>query len=148
MTFVIIAALMFLFGIMEYGRYLMVLDTTNNAAREGARYAVVHTGDGTTQAQVVAVVNSRMSGVDSNIQSYAVSVFTVNESGVYNSSNGSPIYPPTIAAASGSSWNDARFGSGIAVQITGTYQPILPTFLFMNASLSVNVTAMMNSEAN
>ena len=34
--------LMLLFGLFEYCRFLMVLHLTNNAARDGARYAVVN----------------------------------------------------------------------------------------------------------
>jgi hypothetical protein len=52
-----------------------------------------------------------------------------------NSSTGTTIYPPTIQPLAGSSWNSAAFGSPIVVQITGTYQPILPSFLFLNANL-------------
>jgi Flp pilus assembly protein TadG len=148
LAFVLGIALLFLFGILEYGRYLMVLHTTDNAAREGARYAVVHTGDGTTQAQVVAVVNAKLAGMNNQISGCSVSVFTVDPSGIYNSSAGTAIYPPVINQLSGSSWNSATYGSPIAVQITGTYNPILPSFLFMGASLPINVTAMMNSEAN
>jgi Flp pilus assembly protein TadG len=148
MALVLSMALLFLFGILEYGRYLMVLQTVNAAAREGVRYAVVHTGDGTTSAQVTAVVNSRMSGVDAQLQNYTVNLFCADPSGIYNSGTGTAIYPPTIKQLSGSSWNSATYGSPIVVQITGTYQPILPNFLFMGSSLSVNVTAMMNSEAN
>lgn len=147
-AFVLSIALMFLFGILEYGRYLMVLHTTNNAAREGARYAVVHTGDGTTLSQVIAVVNGKMAGVDSQITGYNVNVFTADPSGIYNSGTGTAIYPPNIVPLAGSSWNSATYGSPIVVQITGTYQPALPSFLYMNASLPVKVTAMMNSEAN
>ncbi len=134
MAFVLSIALLFLFGILEYGRYLMVLHTTNNAAREGARYAVVHTGDGTTLSQVTAVVNSKMAGVDSQIQGYSVNVFSADPTGIYNNSTGTAIYPPTIQTLNGSSWNSAAFGSPIVVQITGTYQPILPSFLFMNSN--------------
>ncbi len=148
MAFVLSIALLFLFGILEYGRYLMVLQTTNNAAREGVRYAVVHTGDGTTQAQVIGVVTSSMAGVNTQIQGYTVNVFTADPTGIYNSSTGTAIYPPTIQQLSGSSWNSAAFGSPIVVQITGTYQTILPSFLHLNSNLSINVTAMMNSEAN
>jgi hypothetical protein len=36
---------LFLFGILEYGRYVMTLQIVINAAREGARYAVVTTND-------------------------------------------------------------------------------------------------------
>ncbi|MGH7173500.1 MAG: TadE/TadG family type IV pilus assembly protein [Gemmataceae bacterium] len=147
-TLVLSMALLFLFGILEYGRYLMVLHTTNNAAREGARYATVHTGDGTTLSQVVAVVNSKMGGVDAQIQGYSVNVFTADPNGIYNSSSGTAIYPPNLYALAGSSWNSATYGSPIVVQITGTYNPILPSFLFLNSNLPINVTAMMNSEAN
>src|SRR5689334_17002312 len=34
--------LLLLFGMFEYCRFLLVLHVTNNAAREGARYAVVN----------------------------------------------------------------------------------------------------------
>jgi Flp pilus assembly protein TadG len=147
--------LLFLFSIFEYGRYLMVLHVANNAAREGARYAVAHTGDGTTKTQVLAVVDQRMASNDANLQGYARDVFTVDPAGVYNSTTGAAIYPPTISQLSGSNWNDARYGSPIAVQITGTYQPVLPSlatpffkWVIMNQNMQVTVTAMMNSEAN
>jgi Flp pilus assembly protein TadG len=148
MAFVLSIALLFLFGILEYGRYLMVLHTTNNAAREGARYAVVHTGDGTTLSQVTAVVNDKMAGVDAQIQGYNVNVFSADPSGIYNSGTGTAIYPPNIQPLAGSSWNSASFGSPIVVQITGNYQPILPSFLFMGNTVPIQVSAMMNSEAN
>jgi Flp pilus assembly protein TadG len=148
MAFVISIAALFLFGILEYGRYLMVLHTANNAAREGARFAAAHTGDGTTLSQVTGVVTSKMAGVDAQIQGFNVNVFSADPSGIYNSSTGTAIYPPTIQPLAGSSWNSAAFGSPIVVQITGTYQPILPSFLFLNANLSIQATAMMNSEAN
>lgn len=128
MALVLGMAMLFLFGILEYGRYLMVRQTANNAAREGVRYAIVHTGDGTTSAQVIAQVNSKMSGVDAQLQGYNVNLFTADPSGIYNSSTGAAVYPPTIQQLSGSSWNSAAYGSPIVVQITGTYQPILPSF--------------------
>ena len=36
---------MFVFGIYEYGRYLLVLNVTTNAARDAARWAAVHAND-------------------------------------------------------------------------------------------------------
>jgi Flp pilus assembly protein TadG len=153
-AFVLPFALLLIFSIFEYGRYLMVLHVANNAAREGVRFAVAHTGDGTTSAQVLAVVDQRMAANDNNIQGYARTVFTVDPAGVYDSS-GNPIYPPTINQLSGSNWNDAKYGSPIAVQITGTYQPVLPSlatpffkWAIMNQNMQVTITAMMNSEAN
>src|SRR5262249_47275373 len=45
---VISIALLFMFGIFEYGRFVMTKHLMENAAREGARWATVHTYDGTT----------------------------------------------------------------------------------------------------
>ena len=42
--------LLFLFGIFEYCRYLMMIQITTNAARDGARYAVVNLGKGASFA--------------------------------------------------------------------------------------------------
>jgi Flp pilus assembly protein TadG len=154
-AFVLCLALLFLFAIMEYARYLMVLDVANNAAREGARYAVVSTGNGTTSSQVVSVVTSKMAGVDSQIQGYTVSVFAVDPTGIYTTSSNTYNYPPTLQKLSGSNWNDAQFGGGIAVQIKGTYQPIFTAIPFMTkfnipilSSTPVTATAVMGSEAN
>jgi Flp pilus assembly protein TadG len=146
---VIIVMFLFLFGIVEYGRYLMVLHVADNAAREGARYAAVNTGNGTTQSQVVSVVTDRLAGITNNIQNYTVNVFTVDMSQIYNTSTGKYLYPSSanLSSLSGSNWNDAQFGQAIAVQITGTYNPILPSFLQL-PSMPVNITCIMNSEAN
>jgi Flp pilus assembly protein TadG len=148
-SLVITVVLLFLFGILEYGRYLMVLHIADNAAREGARYAVVNTGDGVTQSQVVSVVNASMAGMTNNIQNYNVNVFTVDMTQIYNTSTNTYLYPSSynLTAASGSNWNDAQFGQAIAVQITGTYNPILPSFLQL-PSMPVNIICIMNSEAN
>jgi Flp pilus assembly protein TadG len=156
MAFVLPLALIVMMAIFEYGRYLMVLHVADNAAREGARFAVVNTNLGSSTTPVVDVVNTRMAGIQSNLQSYAVTVFTVDPTGLYDTSAGTAIYPPTIRQKPGSNWNDAKYGGGIAVQITGTYTPLLgflPTYdrlsiPIFNASVSLTVTAMMNSEAN
>ncbi len=46
--------LLLVFGMIEYGRMVMVQQVITNASREGARRAVL---DGTTNADVVTVVN-------------------------------------------------------------------------------------------
>lgn len=46
-AFVLPIFLLFLMGIYEYGRYLMVLHVATNAARDGARLAVVKAGTST-----------------------------------------------------------------------------------------------------
>lgn len=147
---VLAVVMLLLFGVLEYARYLSVLHVADNAAREGARYAVVNTTDNATQSQVISVVTSRMAGMDSAIQNYKVNVFTVDMSKIYNTSTNQYLYPtsgPNATQLSNSNWNDAQYGQLIAVQITGTYNPILPSFLQLG-SLPVNVICVMNSEAN
>lgn len=47
-AFVLPIFFLFTFGIYEYGRYLLVLNITTNAARDAARWAAVHANDGRT----------------------------------------------------------------------------------------------------
>ncbi len=45
--FVLVAPIFFLilFAVIDFGRYVYYVQTINNAAREGARYAIVHGSD-------------------------------------------------------------------------------------------------------
>jgi Flp pilus assembly protein TadG len=134
---VISIALLFIFGIIEYARLIYFFHVADNAAREGARYAVVHTGDGTTTAQVKAVVTAAMAGQDGSLNpgTYSVNVFSAN--------------PATGQPVANSSWTDAPFAGSVGVEVTGTYKFILPTFLrFSGPTLPVKVRSLMMSEAN
>ena len=46
--FALVAPIFFLmlFGIIDFGRYIYYVQVLNNAAREGARYAIVHGAEG------------------------------------------------------------------------------------------------------
>jgi Flp pilus assembly protein TadG len=134
---VISVALLFIFGIVEYARLVYFFHVADNAAREGARYAVVHTGDGTTTAQVQAVVTAAMSGQQASLNSgtYAVNVYNAD--------------PTTGLAIANTAWTDAPFAGAVGVEVTGTYKFILPTFLkFSGPTLPVKVRSQMTSEAN
>jgi hypothetical protein len=159
MAFVSILLLLFLFGIFEYCRLLFVLNLTENAARDAARFAAVHTGGGTmpgdpisfSQSDLVNLVQTGqisgitygtgMCGMAGNISGMTVTVFTVDPVALAQT-------PPVVQPLSGSSWNSASFSQNIAVQVTGTYQPVLPSLLFMNASVPFSITVMVSSEAN
>lgn len=52
-AFVLPIFLTFVFGVYEYGRYLLVLNVTTNAARDGARWAAVHANDQRTADSTV-----------------------------------------------------------------------------------------------
>jgi Flp pilus assembly protein TadG len=134
---VISVALLFIFGILEYARLLYFYHVADNAAREGARYAVVHTGDGTSTAQVQAVVTAAMSGQQSSLNSgtFAISVYNAD--------------PSTGNAIASTAWSDAPFTGAVGVEVTGTYKFVLPTFLrFAGPTIPIKVRSLMTSEAN
>ena len=159
MAFVAVLLFMFLFGIFEYCRLLYVLHVTSNAARDAARFASVHTSGGTmpgdpasiSQTDLVSLLNTGqigsitygtgLCGSEGNIQAMSVNIFTVDPVALNQT-------PPVIQALSGSQWNTGTFGQNIAVQVTGTYQPLLPSLLFMPASVPFKVTVMVGTEAN
>lgn len=150
---------MFLFGIFEYCRLLFTLHLAQNAAHDAARFASVHTNGGTmpgdpttiAQSDIVNIVTTGttqgvtygtgMCGMQGNIQNFTVNVFTVDPTALAAT-------PTVVQQLSGSSWNSAAFAQNIAVQITGNYQPIVPSLLFMGSSIPITVTVMFNSEGN
>lgn len=129
--------LLFLFGIFEYGRYLMMLHLAHNATREGARYAVSHTDpviiDGVTYgnstADVLNVVNRFLT--NKRFLNQNVSVYL-------SDANGNNI----------GVWNNAGAGQLICVQMTGQFQWFTPNLLGLPSTTNVQVRAMMRSESN
>jgi len=155
--------LMLLFGIFEYCRFLFVLHVTNNAAREGARYASVNVNCSTSQIStmqtaIIAYTTQMMSGAQNNLTGYQVAVYAVDPTGL-------TLSPPVIRAATASTatpavypnpfnssdpnavpWNSAPFPNRIAVTIEGTYTPALPSFLLMPTTIPVYITAVLGAE--
>jgi hypothetical protein len=163
--------LLLLFGMFEYCRFLMVLQVTNNAARSGARYAVVNLSmpsnfnttnytdaSGNTYLSIANYTTSQMGGVQQNIQGYQVAAFAVDPTGLAQSppvvrpktasTANPPVYPNPFNPSDPNAvpWNQAVFTQKVGVIINGTYQPLLPSFLFMPASIPINATAIMESE--
>ena len=135
-TFVVLIFLMLLFGIFEYGRFVMTKQIMENAAREGARWAVVNTYSGTT-ANVQDVVDQKLSSARQQLVGYnkttSITVFAADDTG-------NPI--------TGTLWSDVGFGQAIGVQVSGTYKPALPNLLRMNTSFTITARSIMQSEAN
>ncbi len=148
---------MFLFGIFEYSRFLFTLHLAENAAHDAARFAACHTSGGTMPGDPTTISSSDivnvattgvtqgitygtgMCGMTGNIQGFNVNVFTVDPTALASG---------TVQTLSGSTWNSGTFTQNIAVQITGNYQPILPSLLMMGSSVPFKVTVMFNSEGN
>jgi Flp pilus assembly protein TadG len=129
MAIVIGACLLFLLAIFEYGRFVMIKQLAENAAREGARQAVANSGSQTT-AQIQATVQNALVG--QTLQNLDVDVYLTD---------------PSTGANLGD-WTTADFGQAIAVQLTATYYPILPTFGFLRNGVNIKATCVMRSEAN
>ncbi len=123
LAFVAVVAFLFLFGIIEYARYVHLLQVVHNASIQGARFAVVRTGDGTTTNQVIEEVRKRLAGREN-------------------------VDPNTGVEIPGTQWNDSGFGDAIAVRVQGEYRPILPSFLMTKQMINIDIKHMMSSEAN
>lgn len=130
MAMVVIVFLMFLFGIIEYCRFLWVRHLITFAAREGCRYCVVNTDNATPEADTRAVVASKLGKITS-YTNYACGVY-------WSDANGANL--GTV--------DKAQFGQLIAVRVSVDYKPIVPQLLFLKTKFTIRSTCMMNSEAN
>lgn len=117
-----------LVSLFEYCRYVMVRQLAENAAREGARLAVVST-DQLSTSEIVTRVLNRMGGQTGHLQGMQINVYRADLTTGNNTG----------------AWMDARFGDGIGVEITGNFQPIGG---WMPISIPVRIRSIMSSEAN
>lgn len=129
--------LLFLFGIFEYARYLLVHQMLANAARDGVRYAAtnvdkssafVTTAEG-GRASITDYVRQEAKGADKWVENFAVSVFPCDNSdttGIYAD-------PPVIKPKAGyTAWNEASFTDRLGVRIDAKYRPVLPAVWLPN----------------
>jgi Flp pilus assembly protein TadG len=128
--------LLFLLGIVEYGRYVMTLQIMTNAARSGARYALTHVDSvtiagvtyGNTTANVQTIVTNALAG--QSLASQSVQVFQ-------SSTTGTNI----------GTWTSAQAGQSVCVQITGNYIPIISRYLYLPATIPVSVKSVTRVES-
>src|SRR5689334_15606105 len=71
---IMIPLTMLLFGVFEYGRFLMDWNLLNNAAREGCRYALVNNTDPSVVSKTQAVVTNFMAGRDASFGGFGVTL--------------------------------------------------------------------------
>lgn len=129
--------LLFLFGIFEYGRYLMTLHSYNNAAREGVRYALANTQPITISGNTSA--NTDQAVKDALTKYLAGQQLTAQDIQVYKSdANGNNI----------GAWTGAKFGERICVKVTGQYEFAGPMMLLLPSSIPFTSKVVMRSEAN
>ena len=137
---VLSVALTLTLAIYEYGRYFMLSELVNNAAREGARLAVVSTNTQSTKT------------IQNTVFQYLANQNLTNSSGKAFSASDVQVYqvnPATGAKTSpDSNWYDASFGSSIMVQVNARFTPMLPRLGYLPSSVVLNGAAVMASEAN
>src|SRR5947209_3953588 len=77
-TLVLSIFLLFLFGLLEYARFVMVYQAMQNAAREGARYSIaVINPDTVSNANIQTEVHRRLKGMDRNVSNFNVTVYAI-----------------------------------------------------------------------
>ena len=128
---VVCVFLLLLFGILEYCRFVYVRQIMVNAAREGARYAVVNVDDTTIDTDTKNYVKQKMVGLDAKLKNYVCDIYEADANGA------------KLGAAA-----NAGFGEYVVVQIDADYEPVLPAFLFMGKTIKLRSKALMFSEAN
>ncbi len=118
--FALVAPVFFLlvFGMIEFGRMVMVQQIITNASREGARIAVL---DGTSAAEVNATVNNYL-------QNARISGATII------------IDPPEP--------NTAGYGTPVSVTVTVPFAQVswLPAPFFIGANTNLSATTVMRRE--
>lgn len=142
--------LLFLFGIFEYARYLLVTQMLSNAARDGARYAATNVDKSSTfvtvneggETCIRDYVIQECKGADKWVEGFTVTAFPCDSSDVSGSYANPPVIKPK---ASYSSWNEASFTDRLAVRITCTYRPVLPVVWLPNAGTNGFVVGFYGS---
>jgi Flp pilus assembly protein TadG len=137
---VLVVALVLTFAIYDYSRYFMLSQLVNNAAREGARQAVVNTNTQNTTTIQNTVVQYLAGQNYTNSSGHAFSAADVVVTQV-NAATGLPTSPD-------SNWYDAPFGSSIKVQVNAKFNSLFPTFGFLPRTINLQGTAVMSSEGN
>ena len=130
MAVVIAIVALFIFGILEYCLIVYVHQVTENAAREGARYAIVNSTDPNLVANTQNVVKSFLGGLDSKMKNYSCTVYLADNNG------------NNIGAAT-----NAKFGEFVCVDVSVDYVPISPGLTFLS-TFSIRHKCGMGSEAN
>ncbi len=128
---------LFIFGIMEYSRYLMTLHVFTNAANAGATYAARHTSP--------VVINVTTFG---NANSDVLNVVNNALAGQQLSGQNTSVYLSDAVGNNLGTWTNAQAGQYVCVQITGSYSFILPQWFSLPTSIRQTFQSVKQSEGN
>ncbi len=112
MAFISCICLAFMFAIFEYGRVVMMQQMMQNAARSGARIAVVtptsYLTSSVATADVTTVINNNLAGLP--LKNVTTTIYQADDSGGYLGV-----------------WTSTPFGKNIVVQIDADCPNLFPT---------------------
>jgi Flp pilus assembly protein TadG len=136
---VALVCFLFMFALFEFGRAVFMLQIMTNAARQGARTAVVIPMGTTTPAAATQTVNNAVTQAlaGQQLQNLTITIFEAD-------ANGNNI----------GLWTNAQFGQNLVVRVEGDYGCLFPTFNWLpNSGAAPNSThlvaeVMMRGEAN
>ena len=134
---VLSALIILLLAIMEYSRFIMIQQVVENATREGAHLTSSADGSDSTNysyqttSSIQAAVTNAMGGQAVTLSGLSIQVYLADSSG------------NNIG-----SWSDAQVGQNIAVEVTGTYAPILPSLGLLPSTITVHSKCVMYSEGD
>jgi hypothetical protein len=143
--------LLFLMGIIEFGRWFMYVNVYNNATLSGAAYAAKHTdpiylaSPTTTTATCYTNTTTALdNAITSNLAGLQLSGQTITA--FMSNAQGT-----AVADSQGNNpglWTNAPAGQTICVQVTGTYNFLIPTLLHLPASVTLTFQSVKRSEGN
>jgi hypothetical protein len=116
----------------------MIKHAVDNAAREGTRLALAANASDTNSFNYQTIAT---------IQNTVVNALGGQDAAL----NAPPLVQVYLADSAGNNignWSDAQVGQNIAVQVNGSYSPILPTFGFLPANIPIFAKCVMRSDAN
>ncbi|HMP01037.1 MAG TPA: TadE/TadG family type IV pilus assembly protein [Gemmatales bacterium] len=139
----------FLFGVVEFGRLVVMYNALENATREAARWACVRTNIDPTVYPTQAARNQAVRDIfmnylgelkdsyDTNsVQMEIVRVIMIPQPGD----------PP--AGTTYPDWDNARTTDAIRITATANFRTVLPNFLLFGNTIPMQCISVMYSEAN
>jgi hypothetical protein len=115
----------------------MMLQVLTNAAREGARYAQIH-----TQPVTIGTVTAGNATSDvTNVVNRALGGQTLTGKNI-------SVYAADAQGNNVGTWTNAQSGQSVAVQISGSYPVIISNMLYLPVSIPIVARAVMRSESN
>jgi Flp pilus assembly protein TadG len=144
-AFVLPIVLLFIMGLLEYGRYFLMVHICSNAVSTAAAYACKHTSQIVVSGSVYGnAVSDVTNVVDANLGTRQLASPTVT---VYLSD----AVGNAVADSAGNNpglFTNAGIGQYVCVKLTGSYTFIPTTFLGLPSTTTKTFLAVHRSEAN